>query len=93
MGTTTKVNNIDVTDGQLCIGIKGNAVVYGNGKSWRADNFRLYFIKATEATGIEAVIPSNQSHHNDDIYNMLGMKVDKNYKGLVIKNGHKYIQK
>lgn len=93
MGTTTKVNNIDVTDGQLRIGIKGNAVVYGNGKSWRADNFRLYFIKATEATGIEALIPSNQSHHNDDIYNMLGMKVDKNYKGLVIKNGHKYIQK
>lgn len=92
-GTTTKVHDIDVTNGRLRIGIKGNGVVGGNGRSWRADNFRLYFIKATEATGVEAPTPPCLPHENDAAYNIFGMKVHKNYKGLVIKNGHKYIQK
>lgn len=94
-GTTTKVNNIEVTGGILRIGIKGNAVVYGNGKSWRADNFRLYFVKATEATGIEPPEhpASTDTGNNAPTYNLIGVKVDEHYKGIVIKNGRKYLQK
>ena len=29
---------------------------------------------------------------DDKIYNLLGVEVDENYKGIVIKNGQKYIQ-
>ena len=50
MGTTTTVNDIVVVDGKLYIGIKGADPVNnhqgGNGKSWNADNFRLYFVGA-----------------------------------------------
>ena len=30
--------------------------------------------------------------HDNKIYNLLGVEVDENYKGIVIKNGQKYIQ-
>jgi pectate lyase len=29
---------------------------------------------------------------DNKIYNLLGVEVDENYKGIVIKNGQKYIQ-
>jgi hypothetical protein len=29
---------------------------------------------------------------DNKIYNLLGVEVDNNYKGIVIKNGQKYIQ-
>lgn len=44
----------------------------------------------TEATGIcTPVIIKGDGH----IYNLRGQRVDENYKGIVIKNGKKYIQK
>lgn len=30
--------------------------------------------------------------HKDKLYNVLGVEVDENYKGIVIKNGKKYLQ-
>lgn len=90
-GTTTKVNNITVIDGQLTIGIKGSAVIAGNGKSWRADNFRLYLTKVAEPTVI--LSPSANKEDENVMYNLYGIKVDGSYKGIVIKSGHKYFLK
>ncbi len=42
--------------------------------------------------GVADVI-SDAKAGNNVIYNVMGQKVDENYKGLVIKNGKKYIQK
>lgn len=43
-------------------------------------------------SGIENII-ANPVDENAPIYNVLGIQVDENYKGIVIKNGKKYIQK
>ena len=40
-------------------------------------------------TGVENVVTPS---FNGKIYNLLGVEVDENYKGIVIKNGQKYIQ-
>jgi hypothetical protein len=44
----------------------------------------------TEATGISTPVIIKGDGH---IYNLRGQRVDENYKGIVIKNGKKYIQK
>ena len=41
------------------------------------------------ATGVENVITPS---FNGKTYNLLGVEVDENYKGIVIKNGQKFIQ-
>ncbi len=48
--TTTQVDNITVNGGRLYIGMIGDGSGGGqNGRNWRADNFRLYYIGAPEA--------------------------------------------
>ncbi len=49
-----------------------------------------------EASGASSAIDNiiaNESDENAPIYNLLGVQVDETYKGIVIKNGKKYIQK
>ena len=46
-GTTTELD-INVTGGRLYFGVKGVATVGGNGASWNADNFRLFYVGAPE---------------------------------------------
>ena len=41
--------------------------------------------------GINDIVTKN-SNASNAIFNVAGQKVDKNYKGLVIKNGKKMIQ-
>lgn len=50
---------------------------------------------STEDSGIDEVIIGNsyESATQGRIYNMMGIEVDENYKGIVIRNGKKYIQK
>lgn len=43
--------------------------------------------------GIENIVVNDFDNTNAPIYNIMGVQVDENYKGLVIKNGKKYIQK
>lgn len=43
-------------------------------------------------TGIETLTATSNAR-NGVIYNLSGQQVDSNYRGIVIKNGHKYIQK
>ena len=58
------------------------------------DNLLIQRVKAGayDPSGIE-VAKSQQPMANGYIYNLAGQKVDKGYKGLVIKNGRKQIQK
>ncbi len=49
-------------------------------------------IKTGEGAGVENVAV-DAAAENAPIYNTLGVQVDENYKGLVIKGGKKYIQK
>ena len=58
-----------------------------------ADNFWIKVNKGnpeSAGTGISTVVSSKKA--SSAIYNIAGQKVDKNYKGLVIKNGKKMIQ-
>lgn len=47
---------------------------------------------AGPASGIEDIIAA-PADENAPIYNVMGVQVDENYKGIVIKNGKKYVQK
>ncbi|MCR5711300.1 MAG: hypothetical protein K6G46_02460 [Prevotella sp.] len=53
-------------------------------------NFYGFILKT--ATGIYT-IDSTKVINNGAIYNLAGQKVNESYKGIVIKNGKKYIQK
>ena len=44
-------------------------------------------------TGIKSVVNKNNKINSDAIYNLSGQRVSKDYKGIVIKNGNKYIAK
>lgn len=52
----------------------------------------VWLDEANDATAIQA-IQNKVSASNDAIYNLAGQKVSASYKGVVIKNGKKYIQK
>ena len=47
----------------------------------------------TDPTGIKSVVNKNNKINSDAIYNLSGQRVSKDYKGIVIKNGNKYIAK
>lgn len=51
----------------------------------------VYLVTPSESTGIDTI----QAEVNVDqpMYNVLGQRVNENYKGIVIQNGHKYIIK
>ena len=70
--------------------------------SWTIDNdcdvivyntngCHIYKIEIATGTGIQAMKTATVG--NDYIYNLAGQRVDANYKGVVIKNGQKLIQK
>lgn len=59
---------------------------------YNTNGCHIYKIELTAgATGIQAV--KTVKVGNDYIYNLAGQRVDANYKGVVIKNGKKMIQK
>ena len=43
--------------------------------------------------GIKSAVNKNNKNNSDAIYNLSGQRVSKDYKGIVIKNGNKYIAK
>lgn len=45
LATNTQVQNFEVRDGKLHVGMVCIGATGGNGKAWHADNFRLYYIK------------------------------------------------
>jgi hypothetical protein len=44
-------------------------------------------------TGIDQVTNNDQRPENNKIYNLQGQRVSDSYRGIVIKNGRKYINK
>ena len=58
-----------------------------------ADGFKLDIVikqgDGGPATGVENVVAPE---FNGKVFNLLGVEVDENYKGVVIKNGQKFIQ-
>ena len=59
---------------------------------WNTSGCHIYKIEVTSgASGIQAV--KTVKSGNGFIYNLAGQRVDANYKGVVIKNGQKIIQK
>ena len=65
----------------LCVGRQGNS---------RINIIKIEFARPVE-TGINNVVVKNNT--NGAIYNLAGQKVSESYKGVVIKNGRKYVQK
>ncbi len=52
----------------------------------------IYLVK--NANGIEQTVSvKNEFNANAPIYNLAGVRVNKDYKGIVIQNGRKFIQK
>ena len=52
----------------------------------------VYFYKADESAGVNEVKAATKAD-NGAIYNLAGQQVSKDYKGVVVKNGKKFIQK
>ena len=78
---TTVVPEVYVTNGELVIGVKGNKVVGGNGKWWKADNFRLYYVGTQEGVGVEdAIADETQLSDYVDVYDFTGKMVRKQVK-------------
>ena len=47
----------------------------------------------TTGTGISNAVVASKVNANAPIYNLAGQKVNKSYKGVVIQNGKKFVQK
>ncbi|MCM1520533.1 MAG: hypothetical protein NC098_07075 [Lachnoclostridium sp.] len=56
-------------------------------------NLMCVEIEASAEAGIENIIVDEAANADAPVYNVLGQRVSDSYKGLVIKNGKKYIQK
>lgn len=57
--------------------------------AFKADNFRMTYVKAPEKSGIETI---RTTPSDDTLYNIYGTKVNEGYKGIVIKGGKKILQ-
>ncbi len=73
-------------------GLKGNvAFRIGCGGS-ELGLYHVVMENSSESSAIEDII-ANDNNENAPVYNAMGIEVDENYKGVVIKNGKKYIQR
>lgn len=74
-------------------GVSGrSAVVRIAGRGVESEPFVVNQGDAT-VTGITTVTTKDKLTSDSTIYNLAGQKVGKSYKGVVVKNGEKYIQK
>lgn len=55
------------------------------------DNFRITYLGPTTASGIRTV--TQESVSNQNMYNLAGQRVDDTYKGIIIKNSRKVVNK
>ena len=96
----------EVVWNNVYLGQQPNTNTYAVGEGAGSKSFKLVRSKASTnvfiteikitrggATGIEAVKAMKVIPVNNFIYNLAGQRVDANYKGVVIKNGQKFLQK
>lgn len=86
-------------DVPLPAGLSGNvAFRVGSGKKEGAtagSQVQIYNVQIESGSadaGVEGIL-DDAADVNAPVYNMMGVKVDSSYKGVVIKNGKKYVQK
>ena len=72
--------------------IKNGALSQGEIKALMAADFPTWEEYQQTETGIETV-KVNKPSVNNATYNLAGQRVDANYKGIVVKNGVKFMQK
>jgi len=61
--------------------------------TYPTNSLNFYGFEFIGTTGIQETIAPAKVISNGAIYNLAGQKVNESYKGIVIKNGKKYIQK
>ena len=88
----TVYNQWNVAVSDLVAGAK--YTLTGMGSVYNTSNqlYLISFDKTADPTGINAV-EAAKTLQNGAIYNVAGQQVTKSYKGLVIKNGKKVVQK
>ena len=105
LGTTTAVPEIYVENGALTIGVRGDGVNYvrGNGQTWMADNFRLYYVGQERGDNIEDAMAGKTGRQSEivDVYDITGQLVRKQVKradavkglkkGVYVVDGEKFI--
>lgn len=95
----TKVADSDVNAFSINLPFTGNSTKGSLYIATKDSESAAYAVKGTYnvsitrnvETGVESVVMS--SVNDNAIYNVFGQKVDETYKGIVIKNGKKYIQR
>ena len=100
------IEGFEVTNHVLVVGVTCDYVFAGNpeeeaftGSWFSADKFQLTLTKAGDndnwnvATGISEVETAAPATSATGIYNLAGQRVNAAYKGIVIKNGKKYLVK
>lgn len=104
LATTTVIPEIYVDKGAVTIGVRGNGgVVGGNGHSWIADNFRLYYVGQERGSDIQGAMANAEDLASEivDVYDITGKLVRKQVKradavkglkrGIYIAGGKKYV--
>ena len=92
VSTTTDVSSIHVKNGALSFGVRGTAIIGGNGSSWIADNFRLYYIGAGEiidSVDETLVDGGNTQPEFVDVYDLTGRLIRKQVKATNAVEGLK----
>ena len=68
---------------------EGSVNAYKNAKGWK----EFTNIVGINPAAIDAAATDADSDINAPAYNMQGVKVNSNYKGLVIRNGKKFLKR
>lgn len=60
-----------------------------------SSGINIYYITVTpdESAGINGIVAEKETDLNAPVYNLAGQRVDKNTKGILIKNGKKFVNK
>lgn len=71
----------------------GKSVSFRVGANNSQLNLMYVRIEGEPASSAIDTVIADEANENAPVYNVMGIQVDENYKGIVIKNGKKYIQR
>lgn len=83
--------DVDVPFGYSYLDLSGITVTSGSGSGSKA--YRLSFVLVDDVTGIEEVVDCHTNGRGTAAYNIGGGQVGNSYRGIVIRNGVKYLNK
>lgn len=94
MTAGTQVFSMELTE-DIINKIKTSGMIIqrqGNGTTYDFE-IRYVTVANTGTTGLGSIVGRPASSDNDAVYNLCGQRVSASHKGLVIKNGRKYINR